>query len=101
MSEQCGKLRGTIQTTGALAGRMSGKGALAGAVAIPQVVGGASSWDTLPGKPFDTIGAGLKVVGRALEVDTTNAVEQDNTKPITAAAVYAEVGNINALLATI
>ena len=91
MSEQCGKLRGTIQAIGALAG----------AVAIPQVVGGASSWDTLPGKPFDTIGAGLKVVDRALEVDTTNAVEQDNTKPITAAAVYAEVGNINALLATI
>lgn len=91
MSEQCGKLRGTIQATGALSG----------SVAIPQVVGGASSWDTLPGKPFDTIGAGLKVVGRALEVDTTNAVEPDNTKPITAAAVYAEVGNINALLATI
>lgn len=39
MSEQCGKLRGTIQANGALAGRMSGKGALAGAVAIPQVVG--------------------------------------------------------------
>lgn len=37
MSEQCGKLRGTIQATGALAGRMFGKGALAGAVAIPQV----------------------------------------------------------------
>lgn len=91
MSEQRGELRGTVRATGALAG----------AVAIPQVVGGASSWDTLPGKPFDTIGAGLKVVGRALEVDTTNAVEQDNAKPITAAAVYAEVGNINALLATI
>lgn len=39
MSGQCGKLRGTIQATGAPAGRMSGKGALAGAVAIPQVVG--------------------------------------------------------------
>lgn len=30
-----------------------------------------------------------------------NSVEQDNTRPITAAAVYTEVGNINALLATI
>ena len=30
----------------------------------------------------------------------TNA-EQDNTRPITAAAVYTEIGNINALLATI
>ena len=40
MSEQCGKLRGTIQATGALAGSMSGRGTLTGAVAIPQVVGG-------------------------------------------------------------
>lgn len=30
-----------------------------------------------------------------------NAVEQDNTRPITAAAVYTEVGNIDALLQTI
>lgn len=28
-------------------------------------------------------------------------VEEDNTKPITSAAVYTEIGNINALLATI
>ena len=27
--------------------------------------------------------------------------EEDNTRPITAAAVYTEIGNINALLATI
>lgn len=30
-----------------------------------------------------------------------NSAQQDNTKPITAAAVYTEIGNINALLATI
>ena len=36
-----------------------------------------------------------------LSVDKATLVEQDNTKPITSAAVYAEVGNINALLATI
>jgi hypothetical protein len=30
-----------------------------------------------------------------------NAVEADNTLPITSAAVYTEIGNINALLATI
>ena len=30
-----------------------------------------------------------------------SSVEEDNTLPITAAAVYREVGNINALLATI
>ena len=36
-----------------------------------------------------------------LSVVKANAIEQDNTHPITAAAVYTEVGNINALLATI
>lgn len=36
-----------------------------------------------------------------LSVVKANLVEQDNTHPITAAAVYTEVGNINALLATI
>lgn len=34
-------------------------------------------------------------------VPPANSVEQDNTRPITAAAVYTEIGNINALLATI
>lgn len=34
-------------------------------------------------------------------VTPANNVEEDNTRPITAAAVYTEVGNINALLATI
>ena len=36
-----------------------------------------------------------------LSVDKATSVEEDNTRPITAAAVYTEVGNINALLATI
>lgn len=34
-------------------------------------------------------------------VPPADSVEQDNTRPITAAAVYTEIGNINALLATI
>ena len=34
-------------------------------------------------------------------VTPASAVEEDNTRPITAAAVYTEIGNINALLATI
>lgn len=34
-------------------------------------------------------------------VAPATSVEQDNTRPITAAAVYTEIGNINALLATI
>ena len=50
-----------------------------------------------------TIGPGLKLdaATNTLSVDTPDAVEKDNTKPVTSAAVYTEVGNINALLATI
>lgn len=49
------------------------------------------------------IGSGLKLdaATNTLSVDTADAVEKDNTKPVTSAAVYTEVGNINALLATI
>ena len=39
--------------------------------------------------------------GDAEWVAPANSAEQDNTRPITAAAVYTEIGNINALLATI
>ena len=50
-----------------------------------------------------TIGDGLKLdaATNTLSVDTAEAVEKDNTKPVTSAAVYTEVGNINAMLATI
>lgn len=34
-------------------------------------------------------------------ITPANNAEQDNTRPITAAAVYVEIGNINALLASI
>lgn len=36
-----------------------------------------------------------------LSVNTTNDMEQDNTRPITSAGVFATVGNIEALLKTI
>ena len=50
-----------------------------------------------------TIGHGLKLDAETntLSVDMADKMEQDNTLPITAAAVYVEVGNINALLKTI
>lgn len=76
MSEQCGKLRGTVQATGALAGRMSGKGALAGAVAIPQASGGASTWGQLREEPFETIGENLGVTGGALRAIVPPATER-------------------------
>ena len=48
------------------------------------------------------VGKNLRIsADGTLSVDTAAAVEQDNTRPITAAAVYTEVGNINALLETI
>ena len=48
------------------------------------------------------IGNGLKITGEnTLEVDTADEVNQDNTLPITAAAVYSTVGNIAILLGTI
>lgn len=48
------------------------------------------------------IGHGLRVTGgNTLEVDTAEEAEQDNTLPITSAAVYTTVGNIEILLETI
>ena len=48
------------------------------------------------------VGENLRIsADGTLSVDTAAAVEQDNTRPITAAAVFTEVGNINALLETI
>lgn len=50
-----------------------------------------------------TIGDGLKLDPdtNTLSVDTAEAVEEDNTRPVTSAAVYTEIGNINALLGAI
>lgn len=49
------------------------------------------------------IGAGLKLDAKThtLAVDTADAVERDNTKPVTSAAVHTEIGNIEVLLAAI
>ena len=43
----------------------------------------------------------LKLENGILSVNTTDQMEQDNTRPITSAGVYATVGNIEALLKTI
>lgn len=48
------------------------------------------------------IGSGLKLdEDGTLSVDTATAVEGDNTKPVTSAAVFEVVGNIEAILETI
>lgn len=46
-------------------------------------------------------GDNIEIKENKISVLTADKVEQDNTKPITSAAVYTEVGNINALLQTI
>ena len=52
------------------------------------------------GRP--TVGKGLKWDSAGqLAVDTADKVEQDNTKPVTSAAVHTEIGNIEALLAAL
>ena len=88
----------------------------------PQnVVGGATNYIALSNKPkingVELVGdkttedlgiqsnliAGdnIEIKENKISVLTADKVEQDNTKPITSAAVYTEVGNINALLQTI
>ena len=48
------------------------------------------------------VGDGLSVnAAGKISVETANAVEEGNMLPVTSAAVYAEIGNINALLASI
>lgn len=48
------------------------------------------------------IGENLKITkDGVLSVDTANAVEKDNTKPVTSAAVHVEIGNIEVLLAAL
>ena len=61
----------------------------------------------LPVASADSLGAvmvgenlSITQTGR-LSVLTANDAEHDNTLPITSAAVYTEIGNINVLLATI
>lgn len=60
-----------------------------------------SDWTDVENKPFQTVGSNLKVVDGALAVDTTDTVEEDNTKPITSSGVNVVVGNIDVLLQTI
>ena len=62
---------------------------------------GTGSWPEITGKPFERVGDGLKVESGTLKVDVANDAEKDNTRPISSAAVYTEIGNIDILLQTI
>ena len=70
-------------------------------------IGVISGGGTLPIASSDILG-GIKVGDSlkispdgVLSVDTAKAIEEDNTKPVTSAAVFTEVGNIEALLRTV
>ena len=97
------KLTGVITSTRSLSGSLSSESALSGSLTVPQSQGSS----TLSPATSDTLGGiivgddlSITEEGR-LSVLKASAVEEDNTRPITAAAVYTEIGNINALLGTI
>lgn len=99
MGEQIGRLKGQISPKGSISGKMNSKGNLGGSLSLPS--GGSmvlhpATRDRLGGV---IVGEDLDITEEGvLSVLKTNIVEKDNTRPITAAAVYTEVGNINALL---
>lgn len=101
MTYPVGPVSGRLQADGTLRGRLSGGGTLSGGLSTAVAAIGL--------EPATTTTLGGIIVGQdlliteegVLSVDKANIVEQDNTKPITAAAVYTEVGNIDVLLQTI
>lgn len=78
------------------------KSSLVAAINEVKETGGGGSGGGESG-PSYKIGSGLRLDEKTntLSVDTADKAEQDNTKPITSAAVYMEVGNIEALLAAL
>lgn len=87
-----------------ISGELLGTGIIGDAI-----VGGVTIVHTPDIPPATTSTIGGIIVGNdllitddgRLYVDKADSAEEDNTRPITAAAVYTEIGNINALLATI
>ena len=95
------KLNGMISGIGGLSGTLSGRSGLSGELSLPAGTSRLSpaTTSTLGGI---IVGEDLQITADGvLSVQKATSVEADNTHPITAAAVYTEVGNINALLATI
>lgn len=95
-------IRGSISPVRNIRGNLSGTNNLSGNLSVP------------PERPYDlqpatTSTLGGVIVGEHLQITSegvlsvtvANDMEGDNTNPISSAAVYMEVGNINALLGTI
>lgn len=98
-----------LTVDGTISGQLSGESTLNGSIAATQSVSGSlttASGQGGGGVPRGGI-AGDVLLKRSNDdydaewVAPATSAEQDNTLPITSAAVYTEIGNINALLATI
>ncbi len=89
----CYKLAGEITNAQNIRCELGQAPVLAAELQVQHYAGGASY----------RIGHGLKLdqSTNTLSVDTADQVEQDNTLPVTSAAVAATVGNIEVLLGTI
>lgn len=89
----CYKLAGEISDVREIHCTLGQTGELAADMQVEHYAAGGTAYK---------IGHGLKLdEDNTLSVDTADAVEQDNTLPVTSAAVAATVGNIEVLLGTI
>lgn len=68
---------------------------------VLTVKDGETVWGVASGGSAFQIGHGLLLEENTLSVNVVNDAEKDNTLPITSAAVYTTVGNIDSLLQTI
>ncbi|MBQ8505880.1 MAG: hypothetical protein IJ466_00365 [Clostridia bacterium] len=93
-------------TTGVIAGASLPEGGEAGQVLV-KTESGAAWQDAAVGYASAEkagvvrVGANLRMENGVLSVDTAASVEQDNTRPVTSAAVHTQLGNVEALLKNI
>ena len=89
----CYKLAGDISDVREIHCTLGQTGELAADLQVEHYAAGGTAYK---------IGHGLKLdEDNTLSVDTADVVEQDNTLPVTSAAVATTVGNIEVLLGTI
>lgn len=94
-----GYLSGNIQANASLSGDITASGTLGQTVVVGGTILRPATKSTLGGI---IVGDDLQITqSGVLSVVKADRATADNTHPITAAAVYTEVGNINALLQTI
>ena len=99
-----------LSVDGTVSGQLATESTLDGNIAVTQTVTGALTTPTGGGGggglPRGGVSGDIIVKRSSTDFDAywvppATSAEQDNTLPITAGAVYTEIGNINALLATI